>query len=165
MKVILFGASGLVGKSVLRQCLLDPDVKAVLSVGRRPSAISHPKLRDIVCADMFAFNVNADEWNGYVACFFCLGVSSVGMSEAEYTRLTYNLTMGWAHALARLNPALKFLYVSGMGAGGKAQFQIADTRATARLAAPGVEDMRACILAMSARRSSLTRTRPIDGLM
>src|SRR6266403_405540 len=102
MKVILFGSTGMVGKSVLRQCLLDPDVESVLSIGRNPSGVSHPKLRDLVHADMFDFNVNAGELNGYDTCFFCLGVSSVGMSEAEYTHLTYDLTMGWAHALARV---------------------------------------------------------------
>jgi uncharacterized protein YbjT (DUF2867 family) len=122
MKVILFGATGMVGKSVLRQCLLDPDVESVLSIGRRPSGVSHPKVRDLVRADMFDFNVNAGALNGYEACFFCLGVSSVRMSEAQYTHLTYDLTMGWAHALARVNPAMRFLYVSGMGTGRKAMW-------------------------------------------
>ena len=120
MKVIFFGSTGIVGKSVLRQCLLDPDIESVLSIGRRPSGVSHPKLRDLVRADMFDFNVG--ELNGYDTCFFCLGVSSVRMSEAEYTHLTYDLTMGWAHALARVNPAMRFLYVSGMGTGGKAMW-------------------------------------------
>jgi uncharacterized protein YbjT (DUF2867 family) len=122
MKVVLFGGTGMVGKGVLRQCLLDPDVESVLSIGRKPSGLSHPKLRDLVRADMFDFNVNAGELNGYDTCFFCLGVSSVRMSEAEYTRLTHELTMGWAHALARENPAMRFLYVSGMGTGGKAMW-------------------------------------------
>src|SRR6266849_11014775 len=117
MKVILFGSTGMVGKSVLRQCLLDPDVESVLSIGRRPSGVSHPKLRDLVRADMFDFNVNAGELNGYDACFFCLGVSSVRMSEAEYTHLTYDLTMGWAHALARVNPAMRFLDTIGQKVG------------------------------------------------
>jgi uncharacterized protein YbjT (DUF2867 family) len=122
MKVILFGATGMVGKGVLRQCLLDPEVESVLSIGRKPSGVSHPKLHDLVRADMFGFDVNAGELNGYDTCFFCLGVSSVGMSEAEYTHLTYDLTMGWAHALARENPAMRFLYVSGMGTGGNAMW-------------------------------------------
>jgi uncharacterized protein YbjT (DUF2867 family) len=122
MKVILFGSTGMVGKSVLRQCLLDPDVESVLSIGRNPSGVSNPKLRDLVHADMFDFNVNAGELNGYDTCFFCLGVSSVGMSEAEYTHLTFDLTMGWAYGLARVNPAMRFLYVSGMGTGGKAMW-------------------------------------------
>jgi uncharacterized protein YbjT (DUF2867 family) len=122
MKVILFGATGMVGKGVLRQCLLDPEVESVLSIGRKPSGVSHSKLHDLVRADMFDFDVNAGELNGYDTCFFCLGVSSVGMSEAEYTHLTYDLTMGWAHAMARENPAMRFLYVSGMGTGGNAMW-------------------------------------------
>src|SRR5262245_9892650 len=122
MKVVLFGATGMVGQGVLRRCLLDPDVEAVVSIGRKPSGVSHPKLRDLVRADMFDFNVNAGELKGFDTCFFCLGVSSVGMSEAEYTHLTYDLTMGWARALARQNPAMRFLYVSGMGTGGKSMW-------------------------------------------
>jgi uncharacterized protein YbjT (DUF2867 family) len=118
MKVILFGATGMVGKGVLRQCLLDAEVEAVLAIGRSPSGVTHSKLRDLVRADMFDASANATELNGYDACFFCLGVSSVGMSEADYTRLTYDLTMGWARVLARVNPEMRFLYVSGMGTGG-----------------------------------------------
>lgn len=122
MKVILFGATGMVGKGVLRQCLIEPDIESVLSIGRKPSGMSHPKLHDLVRADMFDFNISADEVKGYDACFFCLGVSSVGMSKADYTHLTYDLTMGWARVLARENPAMRFLYVSGMGTGGKAMW-------------------------------------------
>jgi uncharacterized protein YbjT (DUF2867 family) len=122
MKVILFGATGMVGKGVLRQCLLDPNIESILSIGRKPSGVSNPKLRDLVRADMFDFDVNAADLNAYDTCFFCLGVSSVRMSEAEYTHLTYDLTMGWAHALARGNPAMRFLYVSGMGTGSKAMW-------------------------------------------
>lgn len=122
MNVILFGATGMVGRGVLRQCLIDPDGVSVLSIGRKPSGLSHPKVRDLVRADMFDFNVNAGELGGYDACFFCLGVSSVRMSEAEYTHLTYDLTMGWARLLAGANPAMRFLYVSGMGTGGKSMW-------------------------------------------
>jgi uncharacterized protein YbjT (DUF2867 family) len=122
MKVMLFGTTGMVGQGVLRQCLLDPDVESVLAIGRKPSGASHPKLRDLVRPDMFDFNVSAGELNGYDTCFFCLGVSSVRMSEAEYTHLTYDLTMGWARALARENPAIRFLYVSGVGTGGKSMW-------------------------------------------
>jgi N-acetyl-gamma-glutamylphosphate reductase len=77
VKVILFGATGMVGKSVLRQCLLDPAIEAVLSIGRKPCGVSHPKLQDMVRADMFDFSTKAGEFAGYDACFFCLGVSSV----------------------------------------------------------------------------------------
>jgi uncharacterized protein YbjT (DUF2867 family) len=122
MKIILFGATGMVGQGVLRQCLLDPGVESVLSIGRKPSSGSHPKLRDLVRADMFDFDVSAGELDGYDTCFYCLGVSSVRMSEAEYTHLTHDLTMGWARALARVNLAMRFLYVSGMGTGGKAMW-------------------------------------------
>lgn len=122
IKVILFGATGMVGKAVLRQCLLDPDVESVLSIGRKGSGVSHPKLRDLVRPDMFDVDVDAGKLHGYDACFFCLGVSSLRMSEAEYTRLTYDLTLAWARMLARANPAVRFLYVSGMGTGGNAMW-------------------------------------------
>jgi uncharacterized protein YbjT (DUF2867 family) len=122
MKVILFGATGMVGQGVLRHCLLDPDVESVLAIGRKLSGVSHPKLRELVRPDMFDFKVSAEELNGYDTCFFCLGVSSVGMNEAEYTHLTYDLTLGWAQALVRVNPAIRFLYVSGMGTGGKSMW-------------------------------------------
>jgi uncharacterized protein YbjT (DUF2867 family) len=119
MKIILFGATGMVGQAVLRECLLDPGVEAVLSIGRKPSGQSNPKLRDLIRPDMFDANVDAAEINDYDACFFCLGVSSAGMSEADYTHFTYDLTMAWAKLFARINPAMRFLYVSGMGTGGK----------------------------------------------
>lgn len=122
MKAILFGATGMVGRSVLRQCLLDPGVESVLSIGRAPSGVSDPKLRELVRPNMFDFDVEAQDVAGHDACFFCLGVSSLRMSESEYTHLTYDLTMGWAKALARLSPAIRFLYVSGMGTGGKAMW-------------------------------------------
>ena len=122
MKVILFGATGMVGNGVLRQCLLAPEVEAVLAIGRSASGVSHPKLRDLVRPDTFDFNVDATELADYDACFFCLGVSSVGMSEADYLRITYDLTMGWARVLARANPAMAFLYISGMGTGGKSMW-------------------------------------------
>ena len=121
MKIILFGATGMVGKGVLRQCLLDDEVESVLSIARKSSGVSHPKLRELMRADMFDFK-DAGELKSYDACFFCLGVSSVGMSETEYTHLTHDLTLGWARALARENPAIRFLYVSGMGTGGKAMW-------------------------------------------
>ena len=122
MKVVLFGATGMAGSGVLRQCLLDPDVESVLSIGRKSAGVSHVRLRELIRPDLFDFSVNPGEFSGYDACFFCLGVSSVRMSEAEYTHLTYDLTMGWAQALARDNPSMCFLYVSGMGTGGKAMW-------------------------------------------
>ena len=122
MKVILFGATGMVGRGVLRQLLLDPGVESVLAIGRRPSGVVHSKLQDLVRADLFDTSVSAAELGAFDACLFCLGVSSVGMNQAEYTHLTHDLTLEWAHALGRLNPRLRFLYVSGMGTGGKAMW-------------------------------------------
>jgi uncharacterized protein YbjT (DUF2867 family) len=122
MKIVLFGATGMVGSGVLRECLLDPDVAAVLSVGRQAPGVSDEKLRVLIRPDMFDDSVNPDDFRGYDACFFCLGVSSVGKDEAEYTHLTYDLTMKWAKVLARANPAMRFLYVSGRGTGGDAMW-------------------------------------------
>jgi uncharacterized protein YbjT (DUF2867 family) len=122
MKVILFGATGMVGRGVLRQCLLDPGVEAVFAIGRKPSGETHPKLRDLVQPDMFDVGAAAGELRGYDACFFCLGVSSVGMKEPEYRHLTYDLTLAWARALAPEHPDLRFLYVSGMNTDGTAMW-------------------------------------------
>ena len=122
MKIILFGATGMVWSGVLRQCLLDPEVEEVLSIGRNPSGVLHSKLRNLVRSDMFDFDARGEALENYDACFFCLGVSSVGMNEAEYTHLTYDLTMGWAKTLARDTPAIRLLYVSGMGSGGRSMW-------------------------------------------
>jgi len=122
MKVILFGATGMVGQGVLRECLRDDGVERVLAIGRSAAGVTHPKLRELIVRDMFAFDAADAELAGYEACFFCLGVSAAGMSEADYTRLTFDLTLGWAHTLARVNPAMTFLYVSGAGTGGKAMW-------------------------------------------
>src|SRR5438270_11436928 len=122
MKVILFGATGMVGQGVLRECLLDDGVEAVLAVGRSSTGRTDPKLRELVRGDLFDFGVAGADLQGYDACFFCLGVSSAGMSEADYTRLTYDLTLGWARTLAAINPAMTFVYVSGAGTGGKAMW-------------------------------------------
>jgi uncharacterized protein YbjT (DUF2867 family) len=115
MRVILFGGSGMVGQGVLRECLLDTQVKAVLSVGRSPSGRSDPKLREVVRSDLFDLAPIEEDLRGWDACFFCLGVSSVGMPEAAYRRVTYDLTVSVAATVARLNPGLTFTYVSGAG--------------------------------------------------
>jgi len=115
MKVILFGASGMVGQGVLRECLLDPDVQAVLSVGRSPTGQTHAKLRELTHADFTNFAPIAAELSGYDACFFCLGVSSAGMKEADYRHVTYDFTLAAAGALAKQNPGMTFVYVSGTG--------------------------------------------------
>jgi nucleoside-diphosphate-sugar epimerase len=115
MKIILFGATGMVGQGVLRECLLDPDVELVLSIVRVPTGWVEPKLRELAPKDFFDFSAIEDQLAGYDACFFCLGVSSVGMSEADYRRVTYDITLAAARVLARLNHNMTFIYVSGTG--------------------------------------------------
>ena len=106
MKVILFGATGMVGQGVLRECLRDDGIEGVLAVGRSSTGQTHPKLRELIRTDLFDFGAAGPDLRGYDACFFCLGVSSAGMNEADYTHLTFDLTLGWAHTLAEINPLL-----------------------------------------------------------
>ena len=120
MKVLLFGATGMVGQGVLRECLLDGEVESVLAVGRAGSGQQHAKLRDLVTSDLFHLPETA--LTGFDACFFCLGVSAGGMTEEAYARITHDLTLEIASALARLNPAMTFIYVSGQGTGGRAMW-------------------------------------------
>jgi uncharacterized protein YbjT (DUF2867 family) len=115
MNVLLFGATGMVGQGILRECLLDPDVQQILSIVRAPSGQNNPKLRELVHTDFFDYSAIEHELTGYDACFFTLGVTSAGMSEHQYYRLTYELTLTAAETLARLNPNMTFLYVSGAG--------------------------------------------------
>jgi uncharacterized protein YbjT (DUF2867 family) len=115
MKVIIFGATGMVGQGVLGECLASPDVESVLTIGRRPTGQEHTKLRELTHADFADFEPLAAELSGYDACFFCLGASSVGMTEVDYTHLTYDFTMAAASLLARLDPHMTFIYVSGAG--------------------------------------------------
>ncbi len=122
MKVILFGATGMVGQGVLRECLHDEGVETVLVIGRNSVDRAHPNLRELISKDLFDFSAAGQELQGYDACFFCLGVSAAGMNEADYTRLTYDLTLGWAKVLADINPAMTFIYVSGAGTGGKSMW-------------------------------------------
>jgi uncharacterized protein YbjT (DUF2867 family) len=112
----------MVGQGVLRECLRDDGVEGVLAVGRSSTGRTHPKLRELVRKDLFDFGAADADLQGYDACFFCLAVSSAGMSEADYTRLTFDLTLGWAQTLARINPAMTFVYVSGAGTGGKSMW-------------------------------------------
>lgn len=113
MKVILFGATGMVGQGCLRECLIDPGVESVLSVGRSPTGQSHAKLREIAHANFTDFAAIESELSGYDACLFCLGVSSVGMDAERYRHLTYDITMAAATTLAKLNPQMVFTYVTG----------------------------------------------------
>jgi uncharacterized protein YbjT (DUF2867 family) len=115
MKVILFGATGMVGQGVLRECLLDASVESVLAVGRTPTAQRHAKLREIVHDNFLDYSAIEPQLAGYDACFFCLGVSSVGMDAERYRHLTYDITLAAARTLARLSPQMVFIYVSGQG--------------------------------------------------
>jgi uncharacterized protein YbjT (DUF2867 family) len=115
MKVILFGATGMVGQGVLRECLLDADVETVLAVGRGPTGVQNAKLREIVHDNFLDFSTILSQLAGYDACFFCLGVSSVGMSEERYRHLTYDITLAAATTLSKLNPGMVFVYVTGQG--------------------------------------------------
>jgi uncharacterized protein YbjT (DUF2867 family) len=113
LKIILFGATGMVGQGCLRECLIDPGVASVLSIGRGPTGQQHAKLREIVHDNFTDFSAIETELAGYDACFFCLGVSSVGMDAERYRHLTYDITMAAATTLARLNPQMVFTYVTG----------------------------------------------------
>jgi uncharacterized protein YbjT (DUF2867 family) len=115
MKVLLYGATGMVGQGVLRECLLAPDVTLIQTVGRAPTGQQHPKLKEVVQRDLFDALPVAAQLSGFEACFFCLGVSAAGMTEADYMHLTYDLTLAVAQTLASLNPGMTFVYVSGAG--------------------------------------------------
>lgn len=115
MKVILFGATGMVGQGVLRECLLAPDVERVLAVGRSATGQQHEKLQELVHKDLSDFSSVEASLSGYDACFFCLGVSSAGMSEQVYRRVTHDFAMAAARTLVRLNPSMTFVFVSGAG--------------------------------------------------
>ena len=115
MNVLLFGATGMVGAGVLRECLKAVDVQRVQTVGRAPTGQSHPKLCEVVHSNFWDYTSIEPTLAGFDACFFCLGVSSPGMTETDYTHLTYDLTVAAATTLARLNPGMTFVYVSGAG--------------------------------------------------
>ncbi|RSK33069.1 Rossmann-fold NAD(P)-binding domain-containing protein [Hymenobacter metallilatus] len=116
LRVIVTGTTGMVGEGVLLECLNSPEVEQVLSISRRPSGHQHPKLRELLHEDFQNLGPIADQLRGYNACFFCLGVSSVGMPEPEYRRFTYDLTLHFARTLLAHNgPDLTFCYVSGAG--------------------------------------------------
>src|ERR1700730_14730525 len=115
MKVILFGATGMIGQAALRESLLDPEGETVLAVVRTPTGERHEKLRELVHADFSDLSPVRDQLTGLDACLFCLGVSSAGMSEADYRHVTYDITLSAAQLLAAQNPGLTFVYVSGAG--------------------------------------------------
>lgn len=115
MKVIVTGTTGMVGEGVLEECLRNPLVTEVVSFARKPFGKSHPKLKEVIHPDFFDIRPVADQLKGYDACFFCLGVTSVGKNEADYTRATYTLTLHVAEVLSGQSPDMTFCYVSGSG--------------------------------------------------
>ena len=115
MKVIITGCSGMVGKGVLLECLDAPEIQEVLSLGRRKLNLSHPKLKELVIDNFEDYSAVQEQLKGYDACYFCLGISSAGMKEAEYSKITYDFTLALARTLVQLNPQMLFTYVSGAG--------------------------------------------------
>lgn len=122
MKVIILGASGMVGTGALREALNEPNVESVLSIGRHPTGVEHPKLREVLLSDLFDVASVEKQLVGYDACLWAVGVSSVGLDEAAYAKVTEELTLVWARTLLRLNPALSFCYCSAGGAGGRSMW-------------------------------------------
>ena len=122
MRLVLFGATGMVGAGTLREVLADPDVETVLSVGRRPCGVEHPKLRELLLPDLFDFAAVEAQLTGWDACIWTLGISSIGLDEAAYARVTEELTLRWARALLRINPTFSFCYCSAAGAGGSSMW-------------------------------------------
>jgi nucleoside-diphosphate-sugar epimerase len=114
-KTIITGATGMVGEGVLLECLNHPAVEQILVINRKPGGMSHPKLREIIHADFLNLASIEQQLAGYDACFFCLGVSSVGMSQQEYKHITYDLTLNVAQLLAKGNPDMTFCYITGAG--------------------------------------------------
>ena len=153
MKVIVTGVTGMVGEGVLLECLENPAVEQVLSVARRPSGHTHPKLRELLVPDFRELGTVETELTGYDGCFYCAGVSSVGLSEAEYTRITYDTPLAFAQTLARLNPNLVLVHVSGSHTDGTEQGKVMWARvkgkaenALMRLPLRGVYNMRPSLM-------------------
>ncbi|MEI7526879.1 MAG: NAD-dependent epimerase/dehydratase family protein [Mariniphaga sp.] len=115
LNVIITGATGMVGEGVLYECLNHPEVEKILVINRNPCGYSHPKLTEIIHTDLSDISTLGERIQGYNACYFCLGVTSLGKKEDEYTRLTYTLTQNFASTLASLNPDMTFCYISGAG--------------------------------------------------
>ena len=115
IRVIITGSTGMVGEGVLHVCLQQPGVESVLAINRKPCGITHPKLKEIIHTDFYNLSALEDQLGGYDACFFCLGISSIGMKEPEYYKITYTLTMHVAETLCRINKDMTFCYISGAG--------------------------------------------------
>lgn len=128
IKAIITGATGMVGEGVLLECLNHPDVEQVLVINRKPGGITHPKLREIIHSDFFNLAPIEQQLAGFNACYFCLGISSVGIGKEEYRHITYDLTLNVAQVLARLNPEMTFCYVTGAGTDSSEKGRIAWAR-------------------------------------
>lgn len=115
IKIILTGATGMVGEGVLMECLENPNVSEILSISRKPSGKMHPKLKEYLVPDFLSLDLSDEKLKGYDACFFCAGISSIGMNEEQYTKITYATTLHFAKAVLNQNPAMVFNYVSGAG--------------------------------------------------
>ena len=153
MKVIITGVTGMVGEGVLLECLENSEVERVLSVSRRPSGHVHPKLQELLVPDFRELGAVEAQLNGYDACFYCAGISSVGMSEADYTRISYDTPVAFAETLARLNPNLVLVHVSGSHTDGTEQGKVMWARvkgkaenALMRLPLRGVYNMRPSLM-------------------
>lgn len=119
IRVIITGTTGMVGEGVMHECLKHPNVEAVLIINRKPSGYTHPKLQEIVHADFFDLSAITNQLSGYNACYFCLGISSVGVSKDDYFKTTYTLTMHVAQTLVKQNTDMTFCYISGAGTDSK----------------------------------------------
>ncbi|PYF77105.1 Rossmann-fold NAD(P)-binding domain-containing protein [Pedobacter nutrimenti] len=128
IKAIITGATGMVGEGVLLECLEHPEVEQVLVINRKPGGLQHPKLRELIHADFFNLESIAQDLQGYNACYFCLGISSVGIGKEEYKHITYDLTLHTGQLLATLNAEMTFCYVSGAGTDTSEQGSIAWAR-------------------------------------
>jgi uncharacterized protein YbjT (DUF2867 family) len=122
MNLILFGATGMVGSGALREALADSDIEAVLSVGRKSCGVQHSKLRELIIPDLYDFKSIEKDLIGWDSCMWALGISSIGLTETQYAKVTEELTLLWARALVRLNPKFSFSYCSAMGAGGSSMW-------------------------------------------
>lgn len=131
-KVLIFGATGMIGRGVLLECLRDPGVELIVTLGRKPTGINDSRLREIIHADLLNYSGMEASLAGLDACFFCLGVSSTGMKEVEYERTTYGITLAAAEALSRINPRMIFIYVSGSGTDSSEQGRVMWARVKGR---------------------------------
>jgi uncharacterized protein YbjT (DUF2867 family) len=124
MNVVIFGATGMVGQGVVKECLRDPEIEKILVIGRQAAGVNHPKVQEIVRADLLNLSPLKNELAGLDACFFCLGVSALGMNETDYRKVTYDLAVAAARALLAASPGITFEYISGQGTDSSAKGRV-----------------------------------------